>query len=136
MADVVDPNDVLPAETCVVRYALERQAATKGNDLYAVFEDGERWTFADTLAGVRSTAAGLQALGIGRGDHVMVMLPNSAIGIRTLFAAKYLGAVFVPINIAYRGAILEHVVRGTRAPHSPSSIRSWQNACCSCLTTR
>jgi carnitine-CoA ligase len=113
--DTLDPNDVLPAQTCVVRYALERHAATKGNDVYAVFEDGECWTYADTLAGVRSTAAGLQALGIGRGDRVLVMLPNSAIGIRVLFAANYLGAVFVPINIAYRGAILEYVVKDAHA---------------------
>lgn len=90
MPDGVVANDVLPAETCVVRYALERRAATKGNKVYAVFQDGERWTYADTLGKVRLTAAGLQALGIGRGDRVLIMLPNSALGIRTLFGVNYL----------------------------------------------
>lgn len=99
----------------MVRYALDRHAAAKGDELCAVFEGGERWTYADTLAAVRSAAAGLQALGIGRGDRVLVMMPNSAVGIMTLLAVNYLGAVFVPINIAYRGAILEHVVMDSRA---------------------
>ena len=46
---------------CVVRHALERHAATKGGEVYAVFEGGERWTYADTLARVQTTAAALQA---------------------------------------------------------------------------
>jgi crotonobetaine/carnitine-CoA ligase len=100
---------------CVVRHALERHAATKGGEVYAVFEGGERWTYADTLARVQTTAAALQALGVGRGDRILIMLPNSALGIRMLFATNYLGAVSVPINIAYRGAILEHVVKDSRA---------------------
>src|SRR3546814_5963151 len=54
----------LPAETCVLARALERHAATRGTDTYAAFEDGARWSFADTLAHVRTSAAGLQALGV------------------------------------------------------------------------
>lgn len=103
------------AEVCVLRYALDRHAATRGNDIYAVFEDGSRWTFAETLALVRTSAAGLQRLGVGRGDHVLVMMPNGAIGLRAMFAANYIGAVSVPVNPAYRGSLLEHVVAGSGA---------------------
>ncbi|WP_281683658.1 AMP-binding protein [Thalassobaculum salexigens] len=103
------------AETCVLRYALERHAATRGNDVYAVFEEGGGWTFAETLARVRATAAGLQRLGVGRGDAVLVMMPNGAFGLRAIFGANYIGAVSVPVNPAYRGAILEHVVADSGA---------------------
>jgi len=109
------PGQVLPRETCVLRYALERHAATRGADTYAAFEDGDRWSFADTLAHVRRTAAGLQALGVRRGDRVLIMLPNGAFGLRAMFAANYIGAIMVPINTAYRGALLEHVIADSRA---------------------
>lgn len=109
------PGQVLPADICVLRYALERHAAGRGADTYAVFEDGTRWSFADTLAHVRATAAGLQCLGVRQGDRVLIMLPNGAMGLRTMFAANYLGAIIVPINTAYRGALLEHVVAGSVA---------------------
>ena len=108
-------GQVLPAGACVLRYALERHAATRGGDTYAAFEDGSRWSFADTLAHVRTTAAGLQALGVRQGDRVLIMLPNGAFGLRAMFAANWLGAVMVPINTAYRGALLEHVIADSRA---------------------
>lgn len=103
------------AETCVLRHALDRHAVERADQVYAVFEDGERWTFGDTLAHVRATAAGLQRLGVGRGDAVLVMMPNGALGLRAMFAANYLGVVSVPVNPAYRGAILEHVVADSGA---------------------
>ncbi len=33
----------------------------------------------------------------------------------TYFALNYLGAVIVPINTAYRGGVLEHVIRNSGA---------------------
>lgn len=108
-------DDVLPGEICVLRYALERHATERPDQDYAVFETGERWSFAETLRLARTTAAGLHALGVKRGDPVLVMLPNSPAAIRALVGISYLGAVFVPINTAYRGTILEHVVRDSGA---------------------
>lgn len=101
---------VPPREVCVLREALERHAADRGDDVYAVFEDGGAWTFATTRSLVRATAAGLQRLGVRQGDRVLIMLPNGAMALRTMFAANWLGAVMVPVNTAYRGALLEHVI--------------------------
>ncbi len=108
-------GSVPPPEVCVLRYALERHAAERGDDVYAVFEDGTRWSFAETLDHVRVTAAGLQRLGVGRGDHVLVMMPNGALGLRIMFAANYIGAVSVPVNPAYRGTILANVIADSGA---------------------
>jgi carnitine-CoA ligase len=103
-------STVLPATTCVVRYALERHAQERGEATYAVFDAGGAWTFAGLLREVRKVAAGLQSIGVGQGDRVLVMMPNGAPGLLALFAANYIGAAFVPINTAYRGRLLQHVV--------------------------
>ncbi|TDR89299.1 AMP-binding protein [Enterovirga rhinocerotis] len=108
-------SDVTARDICVPRYGLERHAAERPAAIFAAFETGERWSFADTLAIARRSAAGLHALGVRRGDPVLVMLPNDASAIRAMVGIGWLGAVFVPVNIAYRGAILDHVVRDSGA---------------------
>ena len=45
-----------------------------------------------------------------QGDTVLSWLPNGPDALRVWFGLNYLGAVYVPINLAYRGGILEHVV--------------------------
>lgn len=112
---ILRADDVLPAEICVLRYALERHAGERPDATYAVFEDGSHWSWVEALHLARVTATGLCDLGVKRGDPVLVMLPNSPDAIRFLLGITYLGAVFVPINTAYRGAILEHVVRDSGA---------------------
>ncbi|GAB5470142.1 MAG: ATP-dependent acyl-CoA ligase [Rhodospirillales bacterium] len=100
----------MPAEVCVLRYALEKQARSRGDAIFAAFEEGERWTYDETLARVRALAAGLEAQGIGKGDRVLILLPNGPFGLLALFAVNYLGAVSVPVNPAYRGALLAHAI--------------------------
>ena len=46
------------------------------------------------------TALGLQQLGVKQGDYVVVWMPNGSDAVRAIFAANYLGAVAVPVNIA------------------------------------
>ena len=66
-----------PAEICVLRYALERNARTKPDAIFAAFEGGERWTFAETLLQVERFAGNLHALGVRQRDHVILVLPTS-----------------------------------------------------------
>ena len=106
---------VLPPEVCVLRYALERHAAERGEAVYAAFDDGSRWSFAETLARTRRLAAGLQGLGVGQGDRVLILLPNGPLGLLSLLAVNYLGAVAVPVNTAYRGALLAHAIEDSGA---------------------
>lgn len=99
------------AEICVLRPVLERHADLQPDKVFVRFADGTEWTWRQVLAATRRTAAGLQALGVRQGDHVNVWLPNGPDAIRVWFALNYLGAVYVPVNIAYRGGILEHALR-------------------------
>ena len=104
-----------PRQACVTRDLLEHWAAHSPERVFAVFEDGTQWTYAQTLATVRETAHGLQQLGVQQDDTVLVWLPNGADALRTWFAVNYLGAVYVGINTAYKGGVLEHVVRNAGA---------------------
>ena len=61
------------------------------------------------------TAAALQALGVRQGDHVLSWLPNGRNALRVWFGLNYIGAVYVPINLAYKGSLLQHVVRNSDA---------------------
>jgi crotonobetaine/carnitine-CoA ligase len=97
-------------DACVVPEMLKRQATAQPDATFAIFEDGETWNYAETLARARRAAAGFQALGVGRGDHVLSWLPNGQEAILTWFGLNMLGAVYVPINTSYRGGLLEHVV--------------------------
>jgi crotonobetaine/carnitine-CoA ligase len=99
-----------PPDICVLRYALERNARVKPDQIFAAFESGERWTFAQTLQRVESLAGNLHELGVRQGDHVVVVLPTSPLALRTIFAINYLGAVYVPVNPALKGSSLEHVL--------------------------
>lgn len=109
-----DPH-VLAREICVLRYVLDQHAANKPGDIYAVFEDGDTWTFAELKSKTVAVAAGLHRLGVKEGDHVAMSLPNGRESLLTFFAINYLGAVYVPFNTAYKGKILEHVIENSDA---------------------
>lgn len=113
-ADYV-PGGTYPADVCVLRYALERHARTKPDEIFAAFEGGERWTFAQTLEQVASLAGNLHALGVRQRDRVVLVLPTCPLALRVMFAANYLGAVYVPVNPALKGSSLEHVLHNAGA---------------------
>lgn len=60
-------------------------------------------------------ATGLRTLGVDRGDTVVVMVPNSFDAALLWPAVARRGAIEVPVNNAYRGAILTHVVNDSEA---------------------
>ncbi|EAQ04685.1 AMP-dependent synthetase and ligase [Pseudooceanicola batsensis HTCC2597] len=105
-----DPR--VPARDSVVtRYLIDRWARERPDKIFAKFnDDGEEWSYAAFRELIVQTAVGLQAQGVAQGDHVLVWMPNCREQIRIFFALNYLGAVYVPINTAYKGGLLEHVI--------------------------
>jgi carnitine-CoA ligase len=99
----------------VLHDVLHRRAAEAPDQVFAVFENGVSWTHAELLDQVRRTAAGLQTHGVAQDDMVVCWLPNGPDIVRLWFAINYLGAVYVPINIAYRGNVLSHVIENSGA---------------------
>ncbi|MEC9345541.1 MAG: AMP-binding protein [Pseudomonadota bacterium] len=102
-------------EDCVLASQLERWASERGDKVFAIYEDYSTWTYSETLELTRSTAAAFQALGVKRGEHVLVWMPTGPDCMRIWFALNYLGAVYVPINTGYRGGLLEHVIENSGA---------------------
>lgn len=98
------------ADACVLRPLLERWAAIQPDKVFVSQPDGEDLTYAALRSLTARTAAGLQALGVRQGDPVIVWMPNSLDCLRVWFAINWLGAIYVPINTAYRGGLLAHVI--------------------------
>jgi crotonobetaine/carnitine-CoA ligase len=102
-------------DDCVLKAILDDRAARVPERRLALFEDGTEWTWGEGREQVRAQAAALQALGVQAGDRVVAWLPNGPALVRAWFAINYLGAIFVPLNTAYRGASLEHTINSCRA---------------------
>ena len=101
---------LLEERRCVLPCILETQAERLGDRPLVVFDGGDTWSYADTWNIARGTAAALQALGVKRGDRVLVWLHDGPVMVRLMLGLVVLGAVCTPVNPAYRGAILEHVI--------------------------
>lgn len=102
-------------EDCVLRDLLHRYAEETPEKSFVVYEKGGETSYRTLLEQVRSIAKALQDLGVRQDDRVLVWLPNGPDSLRVWFAINYIGAVYVPINTAYRGGILEHVIRNAGA---------------------
>jgi len=109
-----DPR-VPPRDRCVVRYLIDRMAADRGGEVYAIFDAGLTLTYGELASRTRRIAAGLERQGVRQGDHVLAWQPNTPDMLLTFFAINYLGAVYVPINTAYKGGVLEHVISNSDA---------------------
>ena len=97
-------------EDCVLRYVLEKRAEQHPDKPFMRLPDGDAISYGAFRASVERAAAGLAALGVKQGDYVNVWLPNGVDMVRIWFAINWLGAVYVPINTAYRGNVLAHVI--------------------------
>jgi crotonobetaine/carnitine-CoA ligase len=122
---------VTPArEDCVLKYLLDSRAARYPDRPLARFEDGKTWTYAECREEVRRLAQGLQSHGVRKGDRVFVWLPSSRPIVLAWFAINYLGAIYVPLNTAYKGKVLEHVINaagGALMLAHPSLIERLEN---------
>ena len=114
-----DPTAIPPhrpnAEETVVRNLIDRHARERGDALFALFEDGAQWTFAQLQAEVAAGAALLARQGVAQDDIVLVWMPNGRDALRMMLAVNYLGAVCAPLGLAARGGFLEHILDNSQA---------------------
>lgn len=98
-------------------HALLADAARDNGDatLWNFFEIGQTITYADCLARVERLAAGLQDIGVKKGDHVAVMMPNVPAMPLTWLALATLGAVMVPVNVTYTHREVTYVLSNSDA---------------------
>jgi fatty-acyl-CoA synthase len=82
---------------------LDRTAARVPNtEALVVRNQGVRWTYRELADKAEAFAAGLLALGIGRGDRVAIWSLNNSEWVITQYATAKAGIILVNINPAYR----------------------------------
>ena len=84
----------------------ERDAAKD----FALFDGGERWSYEGALHRAWSVAASLRELGMAPGEPVLSWLPNGPEGLALLLGANVAGCVYAPLNVDFRGKLLEHAI--------------------------
>jgi carnitine-CoA ligase len=88
---------------------LARQRARYADKLFLTeLWTGRQWSYAELDALVNRAAHALQRVGVEKGQHVGLLLGNSAEHLALFLALGKLGAVAVPINTAARGELLRY----------------------------
>ena len=119
---MIDRPDLAEVAACQARIESERLPATLG-DLVADraatlgeriacdwFEDTRAVSYRELDRAAHTLAWSLLALGVRKGTHVAVMLPNVPETFITWVAIARIGAVMVPINTGYTAAELGFVL--------------------------
>jgi crotonobetaine/carnitine-CoA ligase len=99
--------------------ALLDEAAAEAGDriVWDFFEEGQQETYESLRRRVNGIAAKLLELGIRKGTHLAVMLPNTPAFPLLWLALARIGAVMVPVNIAYRERELAYVLNDSEAEY-------------------
>lgn len=90
---------------------LVRSSAASFGDKPFVIADGHVLTYVDLDVRSSQLAMALLAEGIGKGDHVGILMPNSVEWALAWFAATRIGAVAVPLNTFYKSPELAWTAR-------------------------
>lgn len=98
------------------RELLEQRAKDNGDQPFVFFND-EILTFENLELNVNKTANMLNTLGINKGDHVCMLLPNCLEFIYLWFGLAKIGGVMVPLNPSLRGDGLKYIIN-----HSDSRL--------------
>ena len=93
---------------------LARQAERFG-DRPLVSAGGRTWSFAQTRDEAACFAATLRAHGVAQGDRVALICSNRLDFLQVFLGCAWIGAVCVPINVASRGAQLQHILSNSAA---------------------
>ena len=103
-------GQVLSWQAQTLGEVLERQARERGSADALVTQVG-RFSFKDMLERAKSVAGGMQALGIGRGDHVGILMGNDEKWLSLFYGAALIGAVTVPVNTRFKAAEIEFCLK-------------------------
>jgi acyl-CoA synthetase (AMP-forming)/AMP-acid ligase II len=91
-------------------HALLDHAARQEPDKAAIVSDERTVTYRELAEESRRAAAWLHEAGVGRGDRVVLLLPNRIETVSALFAVSRLGAIFVILSTGMRPYQLRHVL--------------------------
>lgn len=77
---------------------FDRAVDLYGDEVGVIAHDGTEYTYGEFAARVNQLSHALTEMGVGKGDRVALLAPNTHYFIETLYATNQLGGVFVPMN--------------------------------------
>lgn len=112
---------------------LADKARRIGDRVWLIHGD-EKYSYAEAHDISNRYANGFADLGVRKGDHVAIMMPNCPEFIWTIWGLAKLGAVAVPLNTAARGDLLRYFV--TQSDSSMVVVASeWADRMAEALTS-
>ena len=87
-----------------------RRARRLYSDRDAVVDEDKRFTYAEFLERCDRWSAALQALGVGQGDRVAYIAPNTHSNLEGYYAVPQMGAVLVPMNYPLKPDDFEYII--------------------------
>ena len=97
-----------------IRELLEKQAETYANKIFLYFED-ETISYRDFNESVNRVANAFKRMGIGKGQMVALMLPNSPAFLYSWMALNKIGAIEVPVNTNFGENELTYILQHSGA---------------------
>ena len=102
-------SEIIPSSECILSKILESKA--KLNPLHEfIITDNKNFTYQEINKNANKLAHGLSNFGVSKGDKVSVLMDSSPQYLDVWFAISKVGAVEVPVNTAYKGEILKHIL--------------------------
>ncbi|SHI01254.1 AMP-binding protein [Marivita hallyeonensis] len=108
-------NEAWPEEAERTLGGALRSRAEAHPDKVALRFKADSWSYAALDAWVDRMATGLLEQGLAKGDMTALMLPNDPVFVALMFGCGRAGIVEVPINVAYKGQILRHLLTNSGA---------------------
>lgn len=106
--------------------SLLRRSAQLDPDKTALVCGTRRLTYRALDETTDRLAAGLRALGVVRGDRVVIYLENSAEAVLSIFAVLKAGAAIVPIGRTVKADKLAHILNDCEPSAIVADQRAWQ----------
>ena len=100
----------------VIRNLVKTQAEQNPESIYLQqAEDGESLSFKALFELTNRIGHGLQSLHVKKGDTVLTMVPIRLESVYLWLGCCNIGSIEVPVNNAYKGNMLAHIVNDSRA---------------------
>jgi crotonobetaine/carnitine-CoA ligase len=96
----------------VIGRLIEEKARTQKDRVFLFFED-QKITYEQLDLVSNQFANGFRNFGIQKGDKIAIMMQNHPDYLYTWFGSAKLGAIEVPINTAYKGDSLKHIINNS-----------------------
>ena len=102
-------------ETPLTPIEYARRARRLYSDREAVVDGELRFTYGEFLDRCDRWSAALQSLGVGQGDRVAYIAPNTHAQLESFYAVPQIGAVLVPVNFRLQPADFRYIINHSGA---------------------